>query len=80
MGRPRRAKKESAARLVARVTEAEFEEASKVAKYRGQSLSEFVRDAVSLEVRAVNTARKQHQKSLIAEVVRVAAEVASVRK
>lgn len=80
MGRPRRAKKESAARLVARVTEAEFEAASKVAKFRSQSLSEFVRDAVAREVRSVNDARQKHLKELIADVKQVAADIASVRK
>ena len=47
MGRPRRAKKESAARLVARCTEAELRAAEQTAEALQMSLSTLVRAAVA---------------------------------
>lgn len=46
-GRPRREKKVSEARLVARCSDAELEAAEQVAAYLGESVSDFVRTAVA---------------------------------
>jgi uncharacterized protein (DUF1778 family) len=46
-GRPRRVKKVSEARLVARCSEAELEAAEKAAAVLGEKLSEFIRAAVA---------------------------------
>ena len=56
-GRPRRSKKVSAARLVARCSEAELAEAHKAAEELGETLSDFVRYAVGTEVRRVAKTR-----------------------
>jgi len=49
-GRPRRSKKVSEARLVARCSEAELKAAEECAKIRGSSLSDFIREAVADKV------------------------------
>lgn len=50
IGRPPRSEEASSARLVARVTAGELEDARAVAKVCGETLSEFVRRSVSAMV------------------------------
>lgn len=52
VGRPRRSRKVSEARLVARCSAAELEAAEACAKLQGVSLSDFIREAVNAHAQA----------------------------
>jgi predicted HicB family RNase H-like nuclease len=58
VGRPRRSRKVSEARLVARCSAAELEAAERCAKLQGVSLSDFIRKAVKMNVYFWHVRRK----------------------
>ena len=59
MGRPRRTKKASEKRLVARCSASEYADAERAAKQEGVQLSEFIRASVAEHARiALNGAKK----------------------
>lgn len=58
VGRPRRSRKVSEARLVARCSDAELEAAEACAKLQGVSLSDFVREAVKMSAYFYHIKRK----------------------
>lgn len=53
VGRPRRSRKVSEARLVARCSDAELEAAERCAELQGVSLSDFIREAVNAQFAAM---------------------------